>query len=32
MLAGILSLIFVLVVHVFMFALCKAAGDRKDDE
>lgn len=32
MVAGITALAIVIVIHIFMFALCKAASDRRDDD
>lgn len=32
MIAGIIALVVVVLVHVLMFALCKAASDRRDDD
>lgn len=32
MIEGIVALAVVLVIHVLMFALCKIASDRRDDD
>lgn len=32
MLVGIVTAVIVLALNVLMFALCKAAGDRRDDD